>query len=118
MHATQLRLTLALDLIRFLFSRPLLLKSSSQALQAPKLLQSTARTIERERSAKNMLFTASTAIQACVLNTVEGCGKSKMFRTRARIHAWPTLQAGARWRTAPRACGALGLEKGGAINRA
>ena len=89
------------------------------------LLQSTACTIERERSAADMLFTASAAIQSCVLNTAAAAaaaaaasGRSKMCLAGARMHARPPLQAGARWRTAPRACGGLGLEKGGAINQA
>lgn len=40
------------------------------------LLALTARTIVRAISAADMLFAASAAIQACVLNTAEGTGKS------------------------------------------
>jgi hypothetical protein len=83
------------------------------------LLQSTARTIAPARSLANMLFTASAAIQVCVLNTAMNLiGRSKTCRQRARVLAWLTLQAGARWGTAPRAYGLFGMEKGLTSNRA
>jgi predicted small secreted protein len=59
------------------------------------LLVLTARTIARAISAADMLFAASAAIQACVLNTAEGIGKSSVCRTGASMDALPTLQVGA-----------------------